>query len=483
MGQWTLLPADTECWMTQATSEYHREIFGFGKGILLICTLADDTEHPYVPVSYFERIKQFVAESRKNNLTDLEHRLRTFYTLKKEAVPALRSLTTDDWSSLEVEELIRLYTENRDWIHKATVYDQFGWIGENVWDDEMQQIIETKAGVSKGSDDYFQILFTLTKPEEISTTLEEKRAMLKAALAIQAGERTTEEAAEILAHEFGFMPVFAFGDPWDAAHYAKELETLLTQPSASLQSEYQDLVHYTEKRNREFDAVVAQYNLTPEERQVFIEFGLALDTRNEAEYLVSLGGCMLLPIYKEIAKRLYLSVKQVRTLYESEIVAALRDEIDPLETLHQKGSVVAYGFDEEMKERINFSPEEARELFTFVEQGVSYAQESTGDVGVCGSPGTVTGRARIIKTPAENHLVQQGDILITNTTSVDFLPAMKRAAAIVTEVGGLTCHAAVVSRELGVPAIVSYTDAMKKIPDGSVIEVRATSGEIIILEE
>jgi len=74
--------------------------------------------------------------------------------------------------------------------------------------------------------------------------------------------------------------------------------------------------------------------------------------------------------------------------------------------------------------------------------------------------------------------VKQGDVLVASMTTPDFVPAMKRAAAIVTERGGRTCHAAIVSRELGIPCVVGVTDAMKKLPVDLEITVDGSRGNV-----
>lgn len=94
------------------------------------------------------------------------------------------------------------------------------------------------------------------------------------------------------------------------------------------------------------------------------------------------------------------------------------------------------------------------------------------------SPGIVSGPAKIIRSASEIHKVLQGDILVTEQTNPDFVPAMKRAVAIVTERGGRTSHAAIVSRELGIPAVVGAAGATKIIPKGFVITVNGAKGEI-----
>lgn len=87
------------------------------------------------------------------------------------------------------------------------------------------------------------------------------------------------------------------------------------------------------------------------------------------------------------------------------------------------------------------------------------------------------GRARVIRSAAEMGQVEDGDVLITQMTDPDWEPVMKRAAAIVTDRGGRTCHAAIVARELGVPAVVGTGDATCRVPDGSMVTVSCAEGE------
>ncbi|MBI2611921.1 phosphoenolpyruvate synthase [Candidatus Gottesmanbacteria bacterium] len=94
------------------------------------------------------------------------------------------------------------------------------------------------------------------------------------------------------------------------------------------------------------------------------------------------------------------------------------------------------------------------------------------------SPGIAQGPAKIIKTSREIHKIKDGDILVAPQTDPDFVPAMRKAAAIVTERGGRTSHAAIVSRELGIPAIVGVENAIKKIAANTIITVNGKSGEI-----
>ncbi|WP_018460532.1 phosphoenolpyruvate synthase [Thermus oshimai] len=89
-----------------------------------------------------------------------------------------------------------------------------------------------------------------------------------------------------------------------------------------------------------------------------------------------------------------------------------------------------------------------------------------------------SGRARVLKDPKEMDRFQEGEVLVTETTNPDWEPIMKKAAAIVTERGGRTSHAAIVARELGVPAVVGAVGATRAIPEGEETTVSCAEGEV-----
>ncbi|MCJ7614423.1 PEP-utilizing enzyme, partial [Candidatus Bathyarchaeota archaeon] len=100
--------------------------------------------------------------------------------------------------------------------------------------------------------------------------------------------------------------------------------------------------------------------------------------------------------------------------------------------------------------------------------------------GAPASPGMATGYVRMIVNAKEIGKVKKGDILVTEMTSPDFVPAMKKAAAIVTDQGGQTSHAAIVSRELGVPCVVGTKEATTKLKDGLLVTVDGTKGLVFL---
>ena len=113
------------------------------------------------------------------------------------------------------------------------------------------------------------------------------------------------------------------------------------------------------------------------------------------------------------------------------------------------------------------------------------AMEETEPVrlsGIGSSPGTASGTVRIIDKLDNLDKVETGDIIVTEMTTPDMVPAMKRAAGLVTDQGGMTSHAAIVSRELGVPAVVGTDDATGRLRDGQTVTIDGEMGTVQVGE-
>jgi len=104
----------------------------------------------------------------------------------------------------------------------------------------------------------------------------------------------------------------------------------------------------------------------------------------------------------------------------------------------------------------------------------TYRLTAEGEVAVEGQPigrAVASGPVRLVRGPEDLAVIQTGDVIVTPMTEPDWVPVMKTAAAIVTDAGGRTCHAAIVARELGIPAVVGTTDATRRLKDGEMVTV------------
>jgi phosphohistidine swiveling domain-containing protein len=189
-------------------------------------------------------------------------------------------------------------------------------------------------------------------------------------------------------------------------------------------------------------------------------------------------------LFAEIGKRLGLAVNEARSVPPAILKAGLLGNAKPDKGLAQSafdlhvclpnpdGSVsVFWGDDASFFDK------------NFVIQGKSETVSETKELkGTIACRGKVQGTARIINLPEDMKKMSDGDILVSVATTPSVVPAMKMAAAIITDEGGLTCHAAIVSRELGTPCIVGTKIATKVLKDGDLVEVDANSGVVKILK-
>jgi pyruvate, water dikinase len=117
-----------------------------------------------------------------------------------------------------------------------------------------------------------------------------------------------------------------------------------------------------------------------------------------------------------------------------------------------------------------------------VEEKIEQQQETTNKEilleGIPASPGIGSGKVRIVNSLEELHKIEEGDILVAKMTNPDYVAAMKKASAILTDEGGVTAHAAIVSRELGIPAVVGTKEATTKLQGGQEITVNGTDGKV-----
>jgi pyruvate,water dikinase len=124
---------------------------------------------------------------------------------------------------------------------------------------------------------------------------------------------------------------------------------------------------------------------------------------------------------------------------------------------------------------------QSRPVTAMGEEAGAEAEPGGGEVlvrGLGASPGSACGTARLLQSLADAGRLQPGDVLVTRKTEPDWVPLMKKASAIVTDEGGMTAHAAIVSRELGIPCVVGTQEATRRIPDGTVVTVDAREGTV-----
>ena len=129
----------------------------------------------------------------------------------------------------------------------------------------------------------------------------------------------------------------------------------------------------------------------------------------------------------------------------------------------------------------NFQPPNELGQRFDAERAATHTTADGGIRGVGASPGIVEGTARVIDGLPDIGRLQPGDILVTTFTDTGWTGKFALISGIVTEYGGILTHAAIVSREYGIPCVVACHDVMTSIPDGARVRVDGTTGEVVLL--
>lgn len=179
---------------------------------------------------------------------------------------------------------------------------------------------------------------------------------------------------------------------------------------------------------------------------------------------------------REIAKRLSISFQQAEFMTKEEYGEALIKKKFSVKELDERFKFsVIYGTWDKV---YVYSREKAKRFLKRLKWEREEKREVDELVGQTACPGKVKGKVKIVETVAEISKMKQGDIMLSETTYPALVPAMKKAGAIVTNVGGLTCHAAIVARELRIPCVVGTRIATQVFKDGDEVEVDADKGII-----
>jgi len=177
------------------------------------------------------------------------------------------------------------------------------------------------------------------------------------------------------------------------------------------------------------------------------------------------------PRDRQIRVQLDDATKRARVLNEAEVleVAALGMRVEQHYGAPQD---LEWAYDQKSLYLLQTRPITTLELASETQAGTQLL------AGLGASPGRVAGKVRKLAGPADGATFQQGEVLVAAMTSPDWVPILRRAAALVTDGGGMTCHAAIVSRELRIPCVVGTRSAMKALRDGELVTVDGREGKV-----
>jgi len=332
--------------------------------------------------------------------------------------------------------------------------------------------------------------------EIFTTPLEEEAEEMDSALRIAAHIKKfgwDKKAIKLLAdhtEEFGWIPLDTMAkEPLTESYFKEEVESLMKRfknPLGEITRRKRlrkGRVKDQKKALRELKAD----SLFKEQAELLQAFIFLRTYRRNAN---AKGHYHLLPLLRELAHRMRISEEEVKHLTYDEMLSWLKHGYGKKFGCSHKGlrkeigkrmsgwAVLSWKGKIRIFSRVK-NILEAMERYRIVAPGPAAVKVIKGNPACRGK---ATGRVKIVRKLSELSKAEKGDILVAKMTTPDYIVAIRKAAAIVTDEGGMTSHAATVSRELNIPCIVGTGNATQMLLDGDLVEVDADAGVIRMVE-
>ncbi len=390
-----------------------------------------------------------------------------------------RDLLSTDLSTKTNKEIIQLCEE-----YVQLEKEMIGWgmfpvimeIEHNLYTDFLTQLVDKKNKKLNTGVSVPESVAVLSTFQGESEAKREQFQLMKLALQVKNQNALQKFQAEIKRHavEFGWL-TYGYGGPaWGEKEFTESLVVLLNEDVAKKLKEFENSEAELAKKVKFYEN---KLQLTPGEKEYFAiarDFMKGKALRKEA---MSLAAYASEPLHREIAKRLNLSFSQARLMLLNELKASLEGKPVDEKELNLRKKYVVFGVFRNGKDTLVLTGKEAEFLGNLI-RVEKVASDISMLTGSCACIGKATGIVKIVNRPSDMAKMQKGDILVSYATTPDIVPAMKIASAIVADLGGLTSHAAIVSRELNVPCVIGTKIATRWLKDGDKVEVDASKGTV-----
>ncbi|PIR92971.1 hypothetical protein COT99_03385 [Candidatus Falkowbacteria bacterium CG10_big_fil_rev_8_21_14_0_10_43_10] len=284
------------------------------------------------------------------------------------------------------------------------------------------------------------------------------------------------------AEKYGWIGYGSVGPCWSEEYFIDILASLVRQKAKprkllqDLKTEQKNLAHKQQKYYKEL-------NISADEQKLFTIAQGIIYTKGIRKDSMFYSWSVIEHLFREMGRRYYLSINQIRFMYPHEIKELLLKDKFDVQRINMRKKLSVYhsigGYeDDHILE--GKKAEEFLESVNIIKEEISDIKVLLGDTA---ASGRVRGAVKIINLPSDIEKMKKGDVLVSIATTPDLVPAIKKAAAIVTDMGGITCHAAIISRELNIPCVIGTKVATKILKDGDIVDVDATHGKVNIIKK
>lgn len=439
----------------------------------------------------YDRLGAFFLKRFKEDPTFIKKSLEEYPSRTARDVAALQEISRLPFASLANKELAAVFRKVRGHFGYNAAMDHYTWYIEKFFIPELQKYVHTKLielGKPQELASYMAALVTPRKPSRIFNERKELFQIvdsirndieLTAAFLSSEGVEHSQLKERIRGHleKHGYLPVLVNNPPTSEEDVIEELRQFIRSEETFKVESKRIGDNFDTNILRKKEEILKEL-ITPQNIMHLIE-GLeeTAFTRTEDNAVMSQSSHLIIPFYNEVARRIGVTYTELKELLPEEILDFLEGNKEaPRSLIEQRLELTAHIV--HRGNRATLTGAEAQLVKTIVDSQLLGGEKTDIFIGVAASMGKAVGKVKVARSSKDALAIEKGDILIAPATSADFVLAMRRAAAIVTEFGGITSHAAVVSREFGVPCIVGVKGITSALNDGDRVEVDAEKGTI-----
>ena len=414
----------------------------------------------------------------------------------KELVKLSNKIIGKNLGEESVATLLKMHKELHDaWI----AFDELNVPPWFFAGDQFQKRLheETKKAAASTTDEEFTAL--VTSPT-LSFSTEEELGILEAAKYIeehdlnwaikgsidQARYKLPKEVTSkitALAEKYYWIP-FGYDGPtvYDEEHYLQAIKEALAKGALKIKERISEIKRFERDTPKKQEKIIEKHGLSKKlAEQIKKTHTLALMTDQRKEFQFQ-SHVALDKVLSALAEK--IGVEKIILKYVVlEEIENLKDKPKELKSLAEKRINGLFFTKTENGKREFIYGQKAQDMAKEMLSLGGEEAELKGTVASMGPKPKTIGPARIALTPKDASKIKEGEILVTNMTTPEYVPAMRKAAAIVTDEGGVTCHAAIVSRELNKPCIIATKNATISFKTGQVLEVDTKTGIVRAIKE
>ena len=324
----------------------------------------------------------------------------------------------------------------------------------------------------------------LILPSELSFIQKEQLDFLNIALSQSGVKITPATLKKLKRHQqsYTWLPYDYGVTSYSLAYFKKQLKTILKKGRPEIKRRRLALLEYTKNLKKEQGLISRKYRLNKRQLDLINVLRIAfflVDSKKEFFTRLHWDAERL---FRAISRQLNIPGQLLKYALPEEVIGFLRNQrsVDKVKLQKQYNNFfLKIKKDGTVNVKIGKAAQEIIDDFIVLRRQAA----SLGNFrGRPASPGTVRGLVRVIQDARECDIFKHGEILVTAMTSPDYMPAVRRAVAIITDEGGVTSHAAIISRELDIPCLVGTKNATQVLRTGDMVEVNADKGRVKIIK-